>query len=249
MKKLKKSLGQYILKNPNISKILATSLEDIHNNLVIEIGGGYGHLTRFLVKAKQLIVYEIDKNLVKFLKNKFKNYRNIKIHHADFLKTNLKKFNHNFYIIGNIPYFITGKIIRKIFNFNNYPKIAVITLAKEYGDKILGVNGNNFLHCWLNNFAQIKKILVIKKNNFYPLPQVDSMALKFYFYEKPIISNQQFEIFLKNLFKFNNRTLYNNLKLAYGKRLFLIDKKLLLKRPHQLSFKEILEIFNLIYLK
>ncbi len=246
--KPKKSLSQNFLKNKEILNILANSLPDIHNEVVVEIGGGLGNLTQFLVLAKQLIVYEIDNVLSKKLKDKFKDYQNIKIINSDFLKANLKKFNHKYYLIGNIPYFITGKILRKIFNINNYPKIAVITFQKEYAQKILGKDGNNFLYSWIKTFSSVKKIVEIKKNNFFPAPKVDSLALKFEFYSQPLIKElKKFENFLKTLFKFNKRTILNNLKLKYSNKIInKLESNLLAKRPHQLTFDETLELFNIL---
>ncbi|GIW65602.1 MAG: ribosomal RNA small subunit methyltransferase A [Candidatus Parcubacteria bacterium] len=243
--RLKKTLGQYFLKNTKFLMFLANSLGVIHNETIIEIGGGSGNLTQFLLSAKKLIVYEIDKNLSKFLEERFKNYKNVKIINKDFLKSNLKKFNNDFLLIGNIPYFITGKILRKIFNKDNHPKIAVLVLQKEYGQKILGENGNNFLHCFIRNFTEIKKIMVIKNKYFFPTPKVDSIALKFSFYSQPLISEvEDFEMFLKRFFINNKRTVLNNLKRFYSKEIYKIkDKNLLLKRPRNLSLKEIFDMF------
>lgn len=246
--KTKKWLGQNFLKNKKILKFLANSLPDIHNNIVIEIGGGTGNLTQFLTSAKKLLVYEIDKFLVDILKRKFKNYKNVKILKTDFLNSKLNKFNHNYLLIGNIPYFITGKILRKIFNINNFPKLAIITLQKEYGEKILGKDGNNFLHSWIRVFAQPNKVMIIKKQNFYPAPQVDSIALKFNFYTQPLIKDlNKFEKFLKNLFRFNNKTILNNLKFNYDEQIIKkINADFSKKRPHQLTFDEIIKLFNLL---
>ncbi|GIW66937.1 MAG: ribosomal RNA small subunit methyltransferase A [Candidatus Parcubacteria bacterium] len=240
-----KLLGQHFLKNNKILRILADSLGDIHNEIVIEIGGGTGNLTKFLLNAKKLLVYEIDKKLSGFLKKKFSNYKNIFIFNKDFLSANLKKFNHNFLIIGNIPYFITGKILRKIFNVNNYPKLAVLTLQKEYGEKILGNNGSNLLFCFIRNLAEAKKITIIKSKHFFPSPRVDSMAIKFLFHPQPLIPEiYKFEKFLNKIFHFNKKTIMNNLKEFYpNKIIYFDDKNLLFKRPHQLTFNDIYNIF------
>lgn len=242
--KANKKLGQHFLKNNKILRILANSLLNIHNEIVIEIGGGLGNLTQFLTSAKKLIVYEIDDNLVKFLRKKFDNYKNVQIISGDFLKSNLKKFKHNYLLIGNIPYFITGKILRKIFDLDNYPKIAVITIQKEYGEKIIK---ESFLNFWIRNFAKIEKIITIKKDYFFPSPRVDSVALRFIFYHSPMISDlKNFEIFLKSLFRFNKRTVLNNLKFKYYDKIIKINKQILIKRPHQLTFEEIIDLFKII---
>ena len=236
----KKYLGQHFLKNKKILKFLANSLEDIHNNIVVEIGGGHGELTKYLTSAKKLIVYEIDKELYKILRNRFKN---AEIINKDFLKADLSKFKNNYYLIGNIPYYLTGEILRKIFSIKEHPKIAILTLQKEYGEKLLGKGKENFLSIWAKVWCTVKKLLLIKKENFYPQPKVDSMALKFIFFKKPKVKElKKFEKFLKILFIQPNRKISNNLKNFHN--LENINKKLLDKRPHQLSLEEILEIFK-----
>jgi 16S rRNA (adenine1518-N6/adenine1519-N6)-dimethyltransferase len=241
--KIKKYLGQHFLKNKKILKFLANNLEDIHNNVVVEIGGGHGELTKYLINAKKLIVYEIDKELYEILKEKFPM---AEIINQDFLKADLSKFKNNYYLIGNIPYYLTGGILRKIFSVSEHPKLAIFTLQKEYGEKLLGKNGENFLSVWAKIWCQIQKLMIIKKEQFYPPPKVDSLALKFIFFKKPLIKSLSiFEKFLKILFSKPKRTILNNLKNFYN--LENINKDLLYKRPHQLSFDEVLTLFKNLY--
>lgn len=231
-----RKLGQHFLKNIKILKNLADSLGNIKNDAVVEIGGGHGELTQFLISAKKLIVYEIDSRLAKLLKEKFPK---AEIRNEDFLKSNLKEFKHNYIIIGNIPYSITGLIIRKIFSLNGYPKIALLTLQKEYGEKILAKNGNNFLHSWIKIWCRIKKISAIKRKYFFPQPKVDSMALKFEFYKKPLIKNvKHYEDFLKLLFKAPNRNIKNNLEN------FIFNGNFANKKPKKLTFEEVIQLFK-----
>lgn len=232
----RKKIGQYFLKNIGILKILADSLGNIKNEIVVEIGGGHGELTQFLISAKKLIVYEIDQHLADLLRQRFPG---VKIMNEDFLKSNLEKFKHNYIIIGNIPYSITGLIIRKIFSAKEYPKSALLTLQKEYGEKILAKNGNNFLHSWIKVWSKIEKILIIKKKYFSPQPKVDSMALKFEFYKKPLIKGlKNYESFLRLLFKAPNKNIKNNL----GELLF--DESFATKKPRNLTFEEVIYLFK-----
>lgn len=238
MKNKTKKLGQHFLKNNKILKLLANSLGDIHNKIVVEIGGGHGELSKYLIKAKKLIIYEIDKNLATLLKLKFPQ---AVILNENFLKADLSIFRNNYFLIGNIPYSITGKIIRKIFSKKEHPKIAVLTLQKEYGEKILGKDGNNFLHSWVNIWNKVKKLFIIKRKDFFPTPKVDSIALKFEFYNKPLVDDcKDYEYFLKRIFKYPNKNLKNNLEKF---NLLNIDKEILKKKPHQLSFQQIFQLY------
>ena len=70
----KKSLSQNFLKDKNICKKIVSEA-NIKNNLVLEIGPGYGILTDFILKEKpkKFILVEKDKEIFKFLKKKYSN--------------------------------------------------------------------------------------------------------------------------------------------------------------------------------
>ena len=73
MIKAKKSLGQNFLIDENILK-KTVSIIKIENKSILEIGPGTGNLTSCILKKnpKKLIVIEKDRQLVIFLKKKFK---------------------------------------------------------------------------------------------------------------------------------------------------------------------------------
>ncbi len=191
-----------------VAKKLVEALEIKSDDLVIEIGGGKGRITQFL-KGK-IIVVEKDPLLAEILKEKFKEKENIKIYCGDFLKFPLPKQKYK--IIGNIPYSIAGKIIRKVFNPKKPPEIAVFTFPETLGEKILKESPKgNFLSYYIHIFSKPKKILFIDKNLFRPKPKLNSIAIKFEFKELPE-DVEKIVKFLKICFKSPRKTLKNNLK-------------------------------------
>jgi 16S rRNA (adenine1518-N6/adenine1519-N6)-dimethyltransferase len=233
----KKQLGQNFLKNRLFLRKIAHSLSISPQDIVVEIGGGHGELTKFLTQAKKLIIYEIDQNLVEILKEKFSLYPNVEIINNDFLKAELSKFNHQYKLVGNIPYRITGLVFRKVLTKENFPKVFVLTLQKEVGDKIL--TENSFLSFWLKIWGKVEKIDFVQNKNFLPQPKVDSLILKINFYDQPLISEpENFAQFLKQVFKQPKKMLKNNIDLP-SKFNYLANL-----RPHQLSFEEIIKLYQ-----
>lgn len=280
--RLQKALGQHLLTNPSILKRLVAALGDIKDETVVEIGGGTGNLTQFLEKAinlseahsgggsgdkerliaKKLIIYELDKNLSHILQQKFPV---AEIRNEDFLKADLRQYHHHYLLIGNIPYFLTGRILRKVLREENYPKAAVLTLSKEQGEKLLSprksafgprkVRGN-FWSNWLQIWGETSKICTIKATNFFPAPKVDSIAIKIAFYKEPLVADpEDFVKFLKVLFRRPKQTIFNNLKNGFTQISTQINidteisRKTLNLRPHQLSFEEVLELYKLLHIK
>jgi 16S rRNA (adenine1518-N6/adenine1519-N6)-dimethyltransferase len=232
----KKALGQNFLKNRLFLKEIAKNLNIQENDTLVEIGGGHGELTRFLLKAKKLIVYEIDKNLANFLQERFSNFPNVEIVNEDFLKADLKKFAHQYKLVGNIPYGITGLIFRKVLTLENFPQVFVLTLQKEVGEKIL--KQNSFLSFWLKIWGEVEKIDFVKNKYFFPQPKVDSMILKINFYQKPLVDDpEKFAKFLKQVFRQPKKMLKNNINLPQE------FNHLANFRPHQLSLENILALY------
>lgn len=235
--KMSKKLGQNFLKSNYYLKKITQALEINKNDIIVEIGGGNGELTKYLTQAKKLIVYEIDKKLAKNLENKFKDFKNIEIINSNFLKSNLEILNNEYKLVGNIPYSITGLIFKKILKKENIPKIFVFTIQKELGKKLL--TPNNFLFYWFKIWGEVKKIDIIKNKFFFPKPKIDSMIIKIKFYSKTLVEKpEDYIILLKKLFKNKKRKIKNNIKLTPD---FYELNEL---RPHQLKFEDILKIYH-----
>ena len=112
-----KKLGQVFLKDKNIVEKIIKATDIRSKDQILEIGPGKGVLTEAILKTKaNIIAVEKDSELVKFLGDFFKDRRNLKIIHADirdFLQnTNNKILNTGYKAIGNIPYYLTSRLLR-----------------------------------------------------------------------------------------------------------------------------------------
>ena len=118
--KFKKQFGQNFICDENIiNSIIDKSMID-KNTLVIEVGPGAGSLTNKLaLNAKNVLCYEIDKDVKNILESNLKDYHNVEIIYEDFLNCNvledLKKYDYQkLYLVANLPYYITTPIIMKL---------------------------------------------------------------------------------------------------------------------------------------
>lgn len=233
---------------------MVEALDLKNDDLVIEIGGGYGIISQFL-KGKVIII-EKDSKLVDFLKEKFKDKiekGEFRILKGDFLKFKLPRKRYK--IIGNIPYSICGQIIRKIFNPQNPPIKAVLTFPEELAEKILQKNSKpSFLSYYIKIYSSVKKLLFIDKKLFYPSPKVNSYALEFNFDLEGLnkIGKENindFIFFLKICFKYPHKTFRNNLKKFFDHK---VIEKILADhfpqkpniRSHEISFEDLIAIFH-----
>ena len=104
----KKKFGQNFLTNQSILEEIISAAGSLENKSVLEIGGGSGNLTKYLLKAKpkKLLVVEIDKDysetLSKILDN---NSIETELISKDVLNTEIYSyFSEPPVIFGNLPY-------------------------------------------------------------------------------------------------------------------------------------------------
>ena len=212
----KKKFGQNFLKDKNILKKIVSLTPLTKDDLVIEIGTGEGDLTKILSnESKYVFTYEIDKDLIPILQEKFLN-SNVTLNFKDFLTTDIKKDINNYvyndiYIIANIPYYITTSIIMKIIDENINVKSMTLLMQKEVGEKLVD-DKNSATKIIYDYFFDIKKQFIVKKELFYPIPKVDSIILKFDRKNYDKIDKNKFKNFIYECFKYRRKTLRNNLK-------------------------------------
>ena len=114
----KKKFGQNFLTDKSVVERIISSAGQLENKTILEIGGGSGNLTKYLMKAKpkRLLVIEIDKDYIEILKGvlKSKNVETLLIS-KDILHTDIYSyFSEPPVIFGNLPYNISTKILAKL---------------------------------------------------------------------------------------------------------------------------------------
>lgn len=249
----KKSLGQNFLKDKNIIKKISDSINPSKKDLIIEIGPGAGALTKELKnKECDIICFEIDERLKEKL-NTLENDR-LRIIYNDFLKVNLteyidKKYEKLFFV-GNLPYYITTAIIKKIMQQSN-PEEITIMVQKEVGQRFVATPNTkeyNSLSIYLQYNFNIKKICDVNKNCFEPVPKVDSVVVKFTKKEKDYVRNEEaFYKLIRDSFNQKRKNLRNNLKSYNLEKIEEVLKKYnkdLTYRAEQLTINEFINISN-----
>ncbi len=178
----KKSLGQNFLVNPRILDKIVAAAEINKEDIVLEVGPGTGNLTaRIAEKAKKVIAIEKDSRLIEQLKEKFKN-SSVEIVEGDILKLDVSGFRFQvsgYKIVANIPYYITSKFLRIVFEEWPKPKLVVLTTQKEVAQRIVAKPPKtNLLAVSIQFFAEPKVVGYISKENFRPRPKVNSALLR-----------------------------------------------------------------------
>ena len=204
-----KSLGQNFLINPQMAEKITNLLNVKDNDRVLEIGAGLGSLSYYLSKTNASCeLIDIDERMLVFLNEQFSSNKNVQIKRQNILKYDLTPFNK---IIGNLPYYITTSILEKILIDSVNAEQIVLMTQKEVYPKLLKANKSP-LSLFLNYVAEISGPIEIGKNNFAPIPHVDSVV--FVITPNENIKNkdneQLFKV-MKQLFLLRRKNILNNL--------------------------------------
>ena len=196
--KAKKKFGQNFLINDDLCEKII-KLEKITNQNILEVGPGNLALTKKIInqKPKNFFALEIDTDLIK------KNQNNIIsnfLMNEDALKTNeISLFNkEKFKIISNLPFNISAKLLVKWIKIQNYYGcIDSMTLMfqKELAERIIAKHNSKKygrITVLSNAFFIIEKKLHVNKENFNPIPKIDTIVLQFTPHKKNKIKKEEF---------------------------------------------------------
>lgn len=188
-KKFHPRKGQNFLTNPFIlAKII--ELADIKKeDVILEIGAGPGNLTYLLAeKANKVFALEIDKTLVSLAKENLASFSNVCLINKDIRKINLSSLglkDRNYKLVANLPYNITGYVLRRFLSQRPKPKILVLMVQSEVGKRIMAKPPKmSRLSLMVQFYGYVEASLSVKKGNFWPQPKVDSLLLKIKLKEK-----------------------------------------------------------------
>jgi len=229
IKRAKKSLGQNFLIDQNIIKKIISIGEIDENKTILEIGPGYGSLTKKIVEANPAITYAIekDKKLSLLLKKNFKNVKNVKIINDDIINViQNKNLGQNVTVFGNLPYNISTQILASLIMLQSWPpwfEILIFMFQKEVADRIIAkpkTKEFGRLSVLCNWRLEIKKHFDISKNCFSPRPKINSTVLSF----KPK-RNMDFNIKNPKYLEIVTRTLFSNRRKMINKSFAKLFKK------------------------
>ncbi|MFI4847410.1 MAG: 16S rRNA (adenine(1518)-N(6)/adenine(1519)-N(6))-dimethyltransferase RsmA [Candidatus Makana argininalis] len=212
--KVIKNYGQHFINNKYIINLLVSAINPKKKQNIIEIGPGFGSLTKpVLLIVGKMVAIEIDKNLVFFLNKNLNLNKNLKLINNNVMKINFfnlsKKIGKPIRIFGNIPYNISTTLIIYLTKYIDIIKDVHFMLQKELVNRITAIH-NNKHYCRLSIIIQyyfkVIKILNIPSFYFKPKPKVDSIFVRFVLNKKFLLKLNN----IKNLFfitklTFNNR--------------------------------------------
>lgn len=245
----KKYLGQHFLKDLEVARRIAESLELSEPTSVLEIGPGTGVLTQFLLQNPNidLTAVELDSESVDYL---HRHYPDLKLIEADFLKMDLKTlFPDKFSIIGNFPYNISSQIFFKMLENRDRIPCLVGMIQKEVAERMAAKHGNKtygILSVLMQAFYTIDYLFTVHEHVFDPPPKVKSAVIRLTRNEVNELGcdEQLFKTVVKTAFNQRRKMMRNSLNPLVDKNHPMYADVLFDKRPEQLDIAAFIELTN-----
>lgn len=225
MKKRGARLGQHFLTGQWAAKRLVDAVSVRAGEIILEVGPGKGALTReLLATGAHVVAIEKDGMLVDELSRTFSHEiasgrlvvvgRDIR--NVDATSLGLKKY----VVAANIPYYITGEIIRQFLTAEIQPRAMALLVQKEVAERIVSRDRKeSILSLSVKAYGTPKIVAKVSRGNFYPPPSVDSAILLIENVSRNFFSDldeQRFFDVIRAGFGSKRKQLSGNLKKRFG---------------------------------
>lgn len=235
----KKSLGQHFLRSERALTDIAGAIPLDSKSAVLEIGPGEGVLTQKLLETGATVVaVEKDDRLIPILSQRFQKHisdKHLTLIHGDVVDPSVLNKLHtvlpaDWVLIANIPYYITGLILRTFLDGKDKPRAMVLLVQKEVAEDILARDGKESIGSIAVKVYGTPSIVArVPRGAFVPPPNVDSAILRITHIHEPFADESKrmrfFDI-LRAGFKSRRKTILNTLSARADMKKDEVEKSL-----------------------
>ena len=234
-----KLLGQNFLVEPSIFPRLVNYTSLGKADRVLDVGAGFGFLTRFLAdKCRMVVAVEKDPYVAAVLREQLQGFANVIVIEGDLLKTAVPDFNK---AVSVPPYYLSSRLVMWLFDQGF--ECAVLILQREFAKRLVAAVGSD-AYGWLTvatcHSAAVELLDPIPQSMFYPPPEVDSVIVRLTPWKKvpfDVVDEAFFRRMLKTLFTQRNKKLGNALA-PFITRTLNVPREDMEKLVRDLAFRE-----------
>ncbi len=220
--RFKKGLGQNFLIDDSVLDDVVDGAEVNEEDFIIEIGPGFGTLTRALLRrAKRVCAIELDEKLLPILQDELKEFDNFELIHNDALKVDfneLIKDEKSVKLVANLPYYLTTPIIVNLLTGGYNFKSLTIMIQKEVAQRIdsePNCKAYGAFSILVQYYCNTKILRLVPPSAFLPEPKVESMVIRLDRLKEPKVKVKDEELFfsiVRKSFNMRRKILWNSVK-------------------------------------
>lgn len=183
-----KKLGQNFLINPSVCPRMAEACGCTPETGVLEIGPGFGVLTRELsLRAGKVVAIELDDRLLPVLAETLAGRDNVEIVSGDCMKLNLVELLRDRFgdrpvaVCANLPYYITSPILMNLLESRLPVTGITVMVQKEAAQRLCarpGTREAGAVTLAVQYYAQAETLFSVSRGSFMPAPNVDSAVIR-----------------------------------------------------------------------
>lgn len=172
-----KLLGQNFMVDPSIFPKLSNYASVTNCDVVLDVGAGFGFLTRFMAnKCKLVVAVEKDPHVAQVLREQIKSVTNVTLIEGDVLKATVPPFNK---AVSIPPYYLSSNLV--LWLLDRGFDYAVLILQQEFANRLIAEVGSeeySWLQVVTHHKAEVDLLDSVPKWMFYPQPEVDSVVVR-----------------------------------------------------------------------
>jgi 16S rRNA (adenine1518-N6/adenine1519-N6)-dimethyltransferase len=182
----KRSFSQNFLVDRRAVTRIAEATRATAESVVVELGPGAGTLTTALLATGAKVVgVERDRDMAQVLRAELGGHERFSLLEGDAATVDLSAIaaeaGHELIVAGNLPYAITGAILRQLSNHRPVIERAVIMIQREVRDRLLAVPGTKAYGA-ASVFVQagfaVEPVFTLAPGAFFPPPRVSSAVIR-----------------------------------------------------------------------
>lgn len=179
----RKALGQNFLIDREALQSVARAALLSPGETVLEIGPGIGTLTLELAeRGARVVAVELDENLAAVLRRRLASESRVHVVNGNVLRLDLGALlppPHLFKVVANIPYYITGPVLRLLLEGPRRPELIVLMVQREVAERLTAQPGDlSILGVMAQFYARTEIVRLVPASSFLPPPKVDSALVR-----------------------------------------------------------------------
>jgi 16S rRNA (adenine1518-N6/adenine1519-N6)-dimethyltransferase len=185
-----KQRGQNFLSDPNVTRKVVSAVNLCPDDVVVEIGPGFGALTFGLARScRHVIAVELDGGVARAFESEYGRHERITLVVGDILDFDLaaaaeRHGVNRLVVVGNIPYNVTSPLVRRLVHERKHVSRCLLMVQSEVGARIASEPGESDysgLSVVTRYYARVRRLFTVKRSCFHPRPKVDSGVIEIEF--------------------------------------------------------------------